>query len=72
MKQKTLRFKLLDWLYISIMALPVLCGIVLNILTKPPTDGITITGARIFFTIPMPLQDLPITEAQVNSLLVVI
>ena len=72
MKQKTLRFKLLDWLYISIMALPVLCGIVLNILTKPPTEGITITGARIFFTIPMPLQDLPITEAQVNSLLVVI
>lgn len=72
MKQRTLRFRIVDWLYLAIAALPVLCGIVLNILTKPPTDGISISGARIFFTIPMPLQDLPITEAQVNSFLVVI
>lgn len=72
MKQRTLRFRIADWLYLAIAALPVLCGIVLNILTKPPTDGISISGARIFFTIPMPLQDLPITEAQVNSFLVVI
>ena len=72
MKQKNLRFKIADGLYIAIMVLPILCGIVLNILTKPPTEGISITGARIFFTIPMPIQDLPVTEAQVNSLLVVI
>jgi F-type H+-transporting ATPase subunit a len=72
MNKKNLRFKIVDILYLSIMALPMLCGIVLNILTKPPTEGITITGARIFFTIPMPLQDLPVTEAQINSLLVVI
>lgn len=31
-----------------------------------------ISGAQIYFTIPMPLQDLPITEAQVNSVLVII
>ena len=72
MKQKNLRFKIADGLYIAIMVLPILCGIVLNILTKPPTEGISITGARIFFTIPMPIQDLHVTEAQVNSLLVVI
>ena len=72
MKTKNLRFKIVDGFYIALMTLPILCGIVLNILTKPPTEGITITGARIFFTIPMPLQDLPVTEAQVNSLLVVI
>ena len=72
MQTKNLRFKIVDGIYIALMALPILCGIVLNILTKPPTEGITITGARIFFTIPMPLQDLPVTEAQINSLLVVI
>ena len=72
MKPKNLRFKILDGLYLTIMAFPILCGIVLNILTKPPTEGITITGARIFFTIPMPLQDLPITEAQVNSFFVIL
>ena len=40
--------------------------------TTPATEGISISGARIFFTIPMPLQDLPITEAQINSWLVMI
>ncbi len=72
MKQKNLRFKIVDGIYLAMMALPILCGIVLNILTKPPSEGISITGARIFFTVPMPLQDLPITEAQINSFLVVI
>ncbi|MBO5005957.1 MAG: F0F1 ATP synthase subunit A [Clostridia bacterium] len=32
----------------------------------------TITGARIFFTIPMPIQDFPVTESQLNSALVMI
>ncbi len=72
MKQKTLLFRIVDWLYLAIAALPLLCGIVLNILTKPPSEGISIAGARIFFTVPMPLQDLPVTEAQVNSFLVII
>jgi len=54
------------------MILPLVSGIVLNILTKPESDGIAISGARIFFTIPMPIQDFPITESQINSLLVLI
>lgn len=45
---------------------------VLNLLTKPVSEGISITGARIFFTIPMPIQDFPVTESQVNSLLVTV
>ena len=36
-------------------------------LTTPASEGISITGARVFFTIPMPLQELPITESQINS-----
>ncbi|MBO5755495.1 MAG: F0F1 ATP synthase subunit A [Clostridia bacterium] len=54
------------------MALPILFCIVLKVLTKPLSDGISITGAQIYFTIPMPLQDLPITESQVNSSMVLI
>ncbi|MBQ8382343.1 MAG: F0F1 ATP synthase subunit A [Clostridia bacterium] len=54
------------------MILPFVAGIVLKVLTAPPSEGISITGARVYFTIPMPIQDLPITEAQVNSVLVLI
>ncbi len=52
------------------MALPVALAIALNVLTKPASEGITITGARIFFTVPMPIQDFPVTESQINSLAV--
>ena len=54
------------------MVLPIIAGIVLKVLTKPPSEGISITGAGIFFKIPMPLQDLVITESQINSWLVMI
>ncbi len=54
------------------MLLPIAFGILLQILTKPVSEGINITGARIFFEIPMPIQNFPITESQVNSLLVLI
>ena len=54
------------------MIIPIVCGIVLQVLTKPASEGITITGARIFFTIPMPIQDFPITESQINSAIVLI
>lgn len=70
--QKTTRFRIVDALYIAMMALPILAGIVLQVLTKPPSEGITLTGARIFFTIPMPIQDFPVTESQINSGLVLI
>ena len=54
------------------MALPIAAAIVLAILFSPPTEGVEITGALIYFTVPMPLQDFPVTEAQVNSALVMI
>lgn len=54
------------------MVLPLVFGIVLRVLTKPASEGIIITGARIFFKIPMPFQDLLVTESQVNSALVLI
>ncbi|MBE6862436.1 MAG: F0F1 ATP synthase subunit A [Ruminococcus sp.] len=54
------------------MILPVVCGIVLKILTTPQSEGIAIAGANVFFAIKMPLQDLVITESQVNSWLVMI
>ena len=57
----------MDALFLCITLLPIAAGVVLYILTEPLSEGITVSGARIFFTIPMPLQDLPITESQVNS-----
>ena len=72
MDKKSVRFRVMDGLYIAMMALPILVGIVIQILTKPLSEGISITGARIFFTVPMPLMDMPVTEAQVNTWLVMI
>ncbi len=66
------RFKIVDAIYIAMMIIPIAFGIVLQVLTKPASEGITITGARIFFTIPMPLQDFPITESQINSAIVMV
>ena len=66
------KFKIVDAFFILMMIIPILTGIVLQVLTKPQSEGITITGARIFFTIPMPIQDFPVTESQVNSALVLI
>lgn len=54
------------------MILPLIAGIVLKVLTEPASAGVNITGARIYFTIPMPLQNFPVTESQVNSSLVLI
>lgn len=72
MKKKNLTFKIFDLIYILMMTLPILCAIVIKILTKPLCDGIEIGGAMIYFTIPMPIQNLPITESQVNSFFVII
>ena len=71
-KEKDLRFRVLDIVYILMMILPLVCGMVLNILLKPASEGIEITGAMIYFTLPMPIQPLQITEAQVNSVFVII
>ena len=67
MRRKSRRFMAVDILLIAMMVLPIVAVIVLKVLTTPASEGISITGARVFFTIPMPLQDLPITESQINS-----
>ena len=72
MNKKSRQFLVVDVLLILMTVLPIVTGIVLKILTKTPSDGINISGAQIYFTIQMPLQDLPVTESQINSWLVVI
>ncbi len=72
METKNTRFKIIDIVYIIMMLLPIAFAIVLQVLTEPASEGISITGARIFFTIPMPLQNFPVTESQVNSAAVLI
>lgn len=66
------KFKILDAFYIAMMILPIIFGIALQVLTKPISEGIAITGARVYFTIPMPVQDFPVTESQVNSAIVLV
>lgn len=72
MKSENRRFLAADILLILIIILPVVFSIVIKILTKPLSEGIDISGALIYFTIKMPFQDLPITESQINSLMVMI
>lgn len=72
MNKTSLKFKIIDVFYITMMILPIVFGIVLQVLTKPMSEGIAITGARVYFTIPMPVQDFPVTESQVNSAIVLI
>lgn len=70
--KKLTRAKVVDVLLLAMVILPFIFCMVLKILTKPASDGISIAGAQIYFTIPMPIMDLPITEAQVNSVAVII
>ena len=72
MSKPSLRFKIVDAIFVLMMILPIVLGIALNVLTKPLSDGISITGARVFFTVPMPIQDFIITESQINSALVMV
>lgn len=64
--------KLIDRLYLVMIILPFVLCILLKILTTPAAEGISITGAQVYFTIPMPLMDLAITEVQATSLAVVV
>ena len=72
MIKKDLRFKIADAFYIALMVLPIIAAIIIKVLTKAPTEGISITGAQVYFTINMPLQDFAITESQLNSFFVMI
>ena len=71
-KRYSKKFRATDRLLIFLMLLPILSGMALYILFTPASDDIEISGARIFFTIKMPIQELPITESQVNSWLVIL
>lgn len=64
---KTVRAKVIDALLLALIILPFVCAIALKVAVKPASEGISITGAMVYFTIPMPVMDLPITESQVNS-----
>ncbi|MBQ7953555.1 MAG: F0F1 ATP synthase subunit A [Clostridia bacterium] len=68
----TRRFKMVDILYIVMMILPLCLGITLKVVTTPPSEGISIAGARIYTVINMPIQDLPVTESQINSSIVIV
>ena len=72
MEENNRRFKLVDRLYLVLTVLPMIAAMAIKVATNPPSEGIEIAGARIFFTINLPLQELPITESQVNSWLVMI
>lgn len=58
--------------FLILSILPIIAGILIKVLFVPAADGIDITGAHVFFTIDLPLGGLPITEAQVNSWLVIL
>ena len=73
MKQKSKGFFALDVLYLALTIIPLVVGIVIKVLTTPPQgEGVSISGALIYFEIPMPIQNLVITESQINSWLVMI
>lgn len=72
MRTKSRRFAAVDILLILMTVIPLLSVMVLKVLTTPQSEGISITGAQIYLTVPMPLQDLYITSAQINSWAVII
>ena len=59
-------------LYLILSILPIVAGVIIKVMYVPVSDGISITGAHVFFTIDLPLGGLPVSEAQVNSWLVLI
>lgn len=72
MNKRSRTFRAVDLLYILMMILPMVCAVIIRVITKPVSSGIEVRGALVFMTIPMPLQPLLITEAQINSALVIV
>lgn len=72
MKTKSKLFRLVDLCLLGMILLPLVAGIALQVLTHPVSGGLEISGAYIYCTIPLPFQELPITESQVNSWLVMV
>ena len=71
-KKASRKSRFLDVLILVLAILPIVACIVLKVLTNPASEGINISGPLIYFKILMPLQDLTITESQINSLAVII
>ena len=67
LKKNKGKFIALDILYIAMMVLPIALAITLKVLFTPEAEGIVVSGARVFFEIPMPIQPFPVSEAMVNS-----
>lgn len=72
MNEKNRRDKITDALLIVMIVLPFLLAITLKVLTTPQSDDISITGAQVYFTIQMPIMDLPVSASQVNTAAVMI
>ena len=72
MKRKSYSFLIVDILYLAIMILPILLGIVIKVLTNVPSEGINVTGSFVYKVIPMPIQHFLLTDAVVNSFLVIV
>ena len=69
------RSRLVDALLVLLIVLPLAAAIAIKVCTTPDApleDGVVISGAQVYFTIPMPLQEWPITAAQVNSWAVIL
>ena len=71
-KKQDLKFKIVDILYIVMMIAPIATAMVLKVLFTPPSEGVSITGPLIYCKIPFIIQDIIITDAQINSWLVII
>ncbi len=71
-KKKDSKFRIADAFLLIMMVLPIVFGMALNIIFTPESNGIEIAGPLVYFTIPLPIQSLPITEAQINSWLLII
>lgn len=72
LKPKTPLFVAVDILYLTLMLVPLVGVILLKILTTPASEGVSITGAQVFFILKMPFQDMPVTETQLNSAVVIL
>ncbi len=72
MKENSKKFRIVDALLIVMMIAPLVVAMAIKVLTTPASEGIAIAGARILWIIPMPIQDLIISEAQINSWLILI
>lgn len=64
-------FLILDIFYLALVLSGFIFAIVLKVLFTPLSDDIDISGALVFFTVKLPLWDLPVTETQINSLVVI-